>query len=83
MHLLRDKWIAAFGPPQVLMSDGGSEFCGSLEALLRTFQVFHDMVPPTAHWRMAIAERHGAVLKLMLMKVIKEQSVAGIEEVQT
>ena len=51
--------------------------------LLRTFQVYHDIVPPTAHWRMALAERHGAVLKLMIMKVVKEKSIMGIDELQS
>ena len=82
-HLVRDKWIAIFGPPQTIMSDGGTEFGGSLEMLLRTFQVYHDIVPPTAHWRMALAERHGAVLKLMIMKVVKEKSIMGIDELQS
>lgn len=54
------------------MTDQGSEFRGQLEALLHSFAVFHVMVPLTAHWRMSRAERHGAVLKVFLMKVIKE-----------
>eukprot|EP00435_Cladocopium_sp_Y103_P008686 s1575_g2.t1 len=83
MELLRDRWIGVFGPPSVLMTDQGSEFRGHLEALLRTFAIFHEIVPPTAHWRMSLAERHGAVLKVMLMKVIKELTVIGLEEVQT
>ena len=82
-RLVRDRWIGTFGPPMTLMTDGGSEFSGTLESVLRTFQVYHDVVPPTAHWRMALAERHGAVLKLMLMKIIKEKSVMGLEEMKS
>ena len=40
------------------------------------------MVPPTAHWRMSLAERHGAVLKVLLMKIIKEQSIIGLQQLQ-
>lgn len=65
-----------------LVTDGGSEFSGTLESVLRTFQVYHDVVPPTAHWRMALAERRGAVLKLMIMKIIKEKTV-GLEEMKS
>ena len=81
--LVRDRWIGVFGPPQTLMSDGGREFEGVLEMVLRAFQVYHDVVPPTAHWRMALAERHGAVLKLMVMKVIKEKSISGLDEMRS
>lgn len=30
--------------------------------------------------RMALAEQHGAVLKLMIMKIVKEKTVMGLEE---
>jgi len=80
--LLRDRWIGVFGPPAVLMTDQGSEFHGQLEPLLTTFGTFHEMVPPTAHWRMSLAERHGAVLKVLLMKIIKEQSIIGLQQLQ-
>ena len=78
-QLLRDKWMAVFGPPKVVMSDGGKEYC--LEGLMRTFGVFHDVVPPTAKWRMSLVERHGAVLKVLMMKIIREKSVIGLDEV--
>ena len=82
-ELLRDRWFGVFGPPSVLMTDQGSEYQGVLEQLLRTFAVFHDMVPPTAHWRMALAERHGAVLKLLIMKIVKEVAAFGLDEMRT
>ena len=81
--LLRDRWIGVFGPPAVLMTDQGSEFKGTLEPLLQTFAIFHEMVPPTAHWRMSLAERHGAVLKVILMKMTKEHSILGLDDLQT
>ena len=82
-RLVRDRWIGTFGPPMTLMTDGGTEFSGTLESVLRTFQVYHDIIPPTAHWRMALAERHGAVLKLMIMKIVKEKTVMGLEEMKS
>ena len=83
VELLRDKWFSVFGPPSILMTDQGPEYRGVVEQLLRTFAVFHDMVPPTAHWRMALAERHGAVIKLLLMKIVKEMTARGIDDMQT
>ena len=65
------------------MTDQGPEYQGAVEPLLRTFGVFHDMVPPSASWRMGLAERHGAVLKVMLMKMIKERTIIGLDELQT
>ena len=41
----------------------------------------HDIVPPTAKWRMGLAERHGAVLKLLVMKTIVEVTAKGYREV--
>lgn len=83
VELLRDKWFGVFGPPSVLMTDQGPEYRGVVEQLLRTFAVFHDMVPPTAHWRMALSERHGAVIKLLVMKIIKEVTARGLDDLQT
>ena len=79
-ELIRDRWIQVFGPQSVLMSDQGSEFMGQLEPMLKTFAVMHEVVPPTAHWRMALAERHGAVLKLMMMKMVNEVSANNIND---
>ena len=83
VELLRDKWFSVFGPPSILMTDQGPEYRGVVEQLMRTFGVFHDMVPPTAHWRMALSERHGAVIKLLIMKIIKETTAIGLDDLQT
>ena len=81
-ELIRDRWIQIFGPPSVLMSDQGSEFMGQLEPVLKTFAVMHEIVPPTAHWRMALAERHGSILKLMMMKIVAQVSAVGMEDMK-
>ena len=81
-ELIRDRWIQVFGPPSVLMSDQGSEFMGQLEPVLKTFAVMHEVVPPTAHWRMALAERHGSVLKLMMMKIINQVSATNMDDMK-
>ena len=47
----------------------------------RAYNIFHDIVPPTAKWRMGLAERHGAILKLLVMKTIVEVTAKGYREV--
>lgn len=32
----------------------------------------HDVVPDQAKWRLGHVERHGAILKVMLMKMVAE-----------
>ena len=34
------------------MSDGGTEFAAETESLMRAYDVFHEVVPPSAKWRM-------------------------------
>ena len=76
-HFMKNYWIGVFGPSEVFMSDGGSEFAADTEALMRAYDVFHEMVPPSAKWRMGLAERHGAVLKLLAMKTIHAVAAQG------
>eukprot|EP00439_Symbiodinium_sp_Y106_P055925 s5410_g7.t2 len=76
-HFLKNYWVGVFGPPEVLMSDGGNEFAAETESLLRAYDVFHEVVPPAAKWRMGLAERHGAVLKLLIMKTVHATTAKG------
>ena len=79
-HFLKNHWIGVFGPPEIVMTDAGAEFAKETESLLRAFDIQHDIVPPTAKWRMGLAERHGAVLKLLVMKTIKSTTAKGYSE---
>ena len=79
-HFLKNHWIGVFGPPEVLLSDAGTEYAADTESLLRAFDVCHEMVPPATKWRMGLGERHGAVLKLLVMKTIYATSAKGYSE---
>ena len=70
-RVLQDQWIAVFGPPDHLMTDGGPEFAGEMRGLTQLFGVYHEVVLEGAHWRLGHVERHGAVVKLMLMRMLK------------
>ena len=80
-QFLKNRWFSVFGPPEIFMTDAGTEYAGDVESLMRAFNVHHEVVPPGAKWRMGLAERHGAVLKLLAMKTIKEVTAKGYHEV--
>ena len=81
-EILRRKWYDVFGPPDILLTDSGTEFRGSMERLNDLFAVQHDMVPDQAKWRLGHAERHGAILKLMMMKTVTAARIDTLEEMQ-
>eukprot|EP00913_Durusdinium_trenchii_P029093 g27278.t1 len=75
-------WYDVFGPPDVLITDGGTEFQGSLGRLNDLFAVQHEVVPDQAKWRLGHAERHGAVVKVMMMKVVTELQIDNLRDMQ-
>ena len=44
-QVLQDQWLAVFGPPYLIITDGGTEFAGGVQALLELFGVMHEVVP--------------------------------------
>ena len=81
-EVFQDLWLSVFGPPDLLITDGGSEFKGGLEAMLDLFGVVHEITPEGAKWRLGQAERHGAVLKLMVMKLVKGMGLKGLKDMR-
>ena len=81
-QVLQDQWLAVFGPPDLLITDGGPEFAGSTQALLELLGVFHEVVPEGAKWRLGQAERHGAILKLMIMRMVKALGLSGLDDMR-
>ena len=75
-------WYDVFGPPDVLLTDGGSEFYGSVARLNDLFAVQHDIVFEQAKWRLGHVERHGALVKVMMMKVIQELQISKLQDMQ-
>ena len=82
-NLLRNNWYSVFGTPDLLVTDAGSEFAGAMETLNQLMGVVHDLIPDGAKWRLCHAERHGAILKLMVMKMVKSHTLKGYEEMRT
>jgi hypothetical protein len=81
-RVLRDKWYGVFGTPDVLVTDGGKEFCGALARLNDMCGVQHEVVPDQAKWRMGHAERHGALVKIIMMKIITALRIETMEEMK-
>ena len=79
-EVLQDLWYAVFGPPDLLLTDGGPEFQGAIQTLNDMFAVVHEVVPEGAKWRLGQVERHGSVAKLMMMRMVKEMDLKGLEE---
>ena len=76
-------WYDVFGPPDLLITDGGTEFLGSITRLNDIFAVQHEVVPDQAKWRLGHAERHGSIIKVMLMKMIQELRIDSLKDMQT
>ena len=81
-EVLQDLWYAVFGPPDLLITDGGPEFQGAIQTLNDMFAVVHEVVPEGAKWRLGQVERHGSVAKLMMMRMVKEMDLKGLEEMR-
>ena len=81
-EVLQDLWCAVFGPPDLLITAGGPEFQGAIQTLNDMFAVVHEVVPEGAKWRLGQVERHGSVAKLMMMRMVKEMDLKGLEEMR-
>ncbi|CAE7743820.1 unnamed protein product [Symbiodinium sp. CCMP2456] len=81
-EVLQDLWLGPFGPPDLLITDGGPEFAGQIPILTDLFGMVHEIVPEGAKWRMGQAERHGAIVKLMMMRNVKAMALAGLKHMR-
>eukprot|EP00435_Cladocopium_sp_Y103_P069464 s181_g33.t1 len=80
--VLRDQCYGIFGPPDVLLTDGGMEFAGAVETLNDLMGVLYEEVPEGAKWRLGHGERHGSILKLMLLKMMRGMSLDGTDDMR-
>ena len=70
--LLFDKWILIHGPMKKLTVDGGPEFRAKFPPLCALYNIDLSVLPTSAKWKAGLAERHGAILKLMFLRIIHE-----------
>lgn len=80
--LLFDRWILMHGPMKKLTVDGGPEFRGYMPQLCRLYDINLEVLPTSAKWKNGLAERHGAILKLLVLKMVHELTLAKESELR-
>ena len=75
-ELLFERWILIHGPMNQLTVDGGPEFRGQFIPLCNLYDICLNALPTSAKWKNGTAERHGAILKLILLKMVHEMSLS-------
>eukprot|EP00974_Lingulodinium_polyedra_P039158 3752154-Lingulodinium_polyedra.AAC.1 len=55
------SWVRYFGPPEVLISDGGPEFAGTFERCVEQSGCFHHVCDGESPWQNGRCERHGGL----------------------
>lgn len=73
-------WFNPFGLPLTLRVDPDCAFQGEFEQLVGSRGVFIDFIPPEAHNRIGLIERHNAVLRDLCERVIEAQGVTGPDQ---
>ena len=81
-ELLFERWILTHGPMDMVLVDGGSEFRGSFETMCKLYDIRLSVLPTSAKYKAGLVERHGAVLKLMVLRVIHELSITKEQELR-
>ena len=77
------RWLSWAGPPTgKLMHDAGREHGGAFRRLLDWNSIASEPLPTEAQWKNGVVERHGAVLKFMLLKVMWEIQCTTAQDVQ-
>ena len=65
-----------------LQVDAGPEFNGELLELARLYGTTVDVIHPSNKFKHGLCERHGGIAKVMLLKVIAELSLTGLEDIR-
>ena len=78
-ELLQHRWCGVFGVPETFQTDAGKEYEEVVSRLCRILDFRHEVVPPSAKWRQGQVERHGGIVKLMMMRVVATQQVVGLD----
>ncbi|CAK9000573.1 Retrovirus-related Pol polyprotein from transposon RE1 (Retro element 1) (AtRE1) [Includes: Protease RE1 [Durusdinium trenchii] len=83
-QVLIKGWFQFFGLPETLLIDAeGALKSFSFEELTAQSNVAVRYVPPDAHYQLGKCERHGAMARAILRKLIDEHGLIGADEMTT
>ena len=83
-QVLIKGWFQFFGLPETLLIDvEGALKSFSFEELMAQSNVAVRYVPPDAHYQLGKCERHGAIARAILRKLIDEHGLIGADDMTT
>ena len=78
-----ESWFQWAGPPNVLVTDSGTEFTSEFfTEFLQRFDVKTVTKAPHAHWQNGRSERHGHILQTMLNKIDHDMPIQTYVDLQ-
>jgi transposase InsO family protein len=78
-----ESWFQWAGPPNVLVTDSGTEFTSEyFTEFLQRFDVKSVTAAPHAHWQNGRSERHGHILQTMLNKIDHDMPIQTYVDLQ-
>ena len=80
-HFSRD-WIRIFGPSEIAITDGGSEFLAEFERKLEQQGVLQQVTDAYSPWQNGRCERHGAWNKDILEAAIASRCISSLSELE-
>ena len=74
LEYLRDGWITYFGAPRTLRLDPAGAFRGqAVEEFCDRHQIFLDIVPGEAHWKISVVEQAIKGVKELMQKLLTDE----------
>ena len=77
------SWLRYFGPPEILMPDGGGEFQETFERGCEHDGIFQHICDAYSPWRNGRCERHGGWIKEVVSKTAREMEPKSREEMES
>ena len=79
---LNDRWVSLHGPMEELIVDQDPEFHRHLITYCDLMAIQLQYAVLSAKWKNAKAERHGAMAKIMLIRIIVELDLTEVSELR-
>ncbi|CAE7357392.1 RE1 [Symbiodinium sp. CCMP2592] len=74
LEYLRDGWISYFGAPRTLRLDPAGAFRGAaVEEFCDRHQIFLDVIPGEAHWKVSVVEQAVKGTKELISKLLEDE----------